>query len=146
MKTKFIFLSIFLLTAGVIFSQNKNAPKSIISSNSVIKKYHGLDELRGMQKGELLNLYTERIKVLVKTLPYMALATKSGTTLSDLGVPNSSDNRKLMEAQEQITNEYLKVAENFQKNILPYADKDVLISSILFFESTMKSFYELNEL
>lgn len=145
MKIKYVFLSVFIFTTGVIFSQNKNAPKSIISSSAVIKKYHGLDELKAMQKGELLDLYAERVQVLVKTIPYMALATKSGTTLNDLGVPNNSDSRKVMETQEAETNKYLKATANFQKKIMPYSDKDVLIASILFYESTMKSFYEFND-
>ena len=86
MNTKVVFLSVFLFTAGVVFSQNKNAPRSIISSSASIKKYHGLYELRGMQKGELLELYVERIQVLVKTLPYIALATKPSVTIADLMV------------------------------------------------------------
>ena len=45
-----------------------------------------------------------------------------------------------------IHEEYLKISSNFQKKILPYTDKDVLISSILYYESTMKSFHEYNDL
>lgn len=146
MKAKVVFLSIFLVTTTVIFSQNKNAPKSIIASNSLIKKFHGLDELKALKKGDLINLYSERVQVLIKTLPYMAVATKSGTTLSDLGVQNSAESRKIIEMQEEATSDFLKITANFQKNILPYADKDALIASILFYESTMKSFYELNNL
>ena len=76
----------------------------------------------------------------------MALATKSGATLTDLGVPNNSVIKKVLETQDKATEEYLKISSNFQKKILPYTDKDVLISSILYYESTMKSFHEYNDL
>jgi len=47
-----------------------------------------------MQKGELLALYNERLQVLVRTLPYIALATKPGMTVSDLAIPLNSENKK----------------------------------------------------
>jgi hypothetical protein len=131
---------------SVTFSQNKNAVKSIISSDASIKKYHDLDELKSMQKGELLELYTERIKVLVKTLPYIALATKAGITITDLGIPNDSDNRKIMDAQREGTNNYLETTVDFQKKMLPYSDKDNLIAAILFYENTLKSLHEFEGL
>ncbi|WP_413999767.1 hypothetical protein ACMDB5_04210 [Flavobacterium sp. W1B] len=146
MKIKVIVLSVFLFTSGVVFSQNKNAPRSIISSSASIKKYHGLDELKAMQKGELLELYVERIQVLVKTLPYIALATKPGVTIADLGIPNNPDNRKAMEGQAEGTNSFLQLTVDFQRRMLPYSDKDNLISAILFYENTMKSLHEFNDL
>lgn len=146
MKTKIIFLSVFLFTASLGFSQNKNAPRSIISSSASIKKYHGLDELRGMQKGELLELYVERIQVLVKILPYIALATKPGVTITDIGIPNNAENKKSMEAQVEGTTTFLALTVDFQRRILPYSDKDNLIAAILFYENTMKSLHEFNEL
>ena len=73
-----------LLTTGAVSAQAKNAPRSIISTTALIRKYHDQKELSGMQKGELLELYIERIKVLVKTLPYIALVTKPGVTMADL--------------------------------------------------------------
>ncbi|PRZ26218.1 MULTISPECIES: hypothetical protein [Flavobacterium] len=146
MNTKVVFLSVFLFTAGVVFSQNKNAPRSIISSSASIKKYHGLDELRGMQKGELLELYVERIQVLVKTLPYIALATKPGVTIADLGIPTNNENRKAMESQAEGTSAFLDLTVDFQRRMLPYSDKENLISAILFYENTMKSLHEFNDL
>lgn len=146
MNTKVVFLSVFLFTAGIVFSQNKNAPRSIISSSASIKKYHGLDELRGMQKGELLELYVERIQVLVKTLPYIALATKPGVTIADLGIPTNNENRKAMEGQAEGTSAFLELTVDFQRRMLPYSDKENLVSAILFYENTMKTLHEFNDL
>ncbi|HEX9151754.1 MAG TPA: hypothetical protein VF842_06700, partial [Flavobacterium sp.] len=120
MKGKIIFFSVFFLIAtGIVSAQDKNAPKSIISTSALIKKYHDQKELQEMKKGELLELYIERIKVLVKTLPYIALATKPGVTMSDLGIPNDADNRKILATQEQSTTDFLDVTVAFQRRMVP---------------------------
>ncbi|SHG00266.1 hypothetical protein SAMN05444396_103361 [Flavobacterium segetis] len=146
MKTKIIFLTLFMLTASFAFSQNKNTPRSIISSGAAIKKYHELEELKRMQKGELLDLYVERIQVLVKTLPYIALATKPGITIADLGIPYNSENKKTMEDQADATASFLDTTVNFQRKMVPYSDKDNLISAILFYENTMRALHEFSSL
>ena len=52
--------------AGVATAQNKDAPKSIISQDVGISKYHDRKELEQMQKGVLLGLYNERIEIIIK--------------------------------------------------------------------------------
>ena len=57
----------FLLVAGVGQAQGrKGEPKSIISKDVSISKYHDLKELEDMQKGKLLVLYNERIEIIIK--------------------------------------------------------------------------------
>ncbi|MCV9932349.1 hypothetical protein OIU80_08640 [Flavobacterium sp. LS1R47] len=146
MKGKIIFLSIFLmLSTEMVSSQAKNAPQSIISTTALIRKYHDQKELKGMQKGELLELYIERIKVLVKTLPYIALATKPGVTMADLGIPMDSENKKIQDAQVSSTNSFLDVTVEFQRKMMPYSDKDNLVAAILFYENTLKTLHLFNE-
>ena len=69
--------------------------------------------------------------VLVKILPYIALATKPGVTITDIGIPNNSENKKAMEAQADGTSAFLLLTVDFQRRMLPYSDKDNLISAIL---------------
>jgi hypothetical protein len=146
MKGKIIFLSIFLmLSTEMVSSQAKNAPQSIISTTALIRKYHDQKELNGMQKGELLELYIERIKVLVKTLPYIALATKPGVTMADLGIPMDSENKKIQDAQVSSTNSFLDVTVEFQRKMMPYSDKGNLVAAILFYENTLKTLHLFNE-
>ncbi|WP_372756907.1 hypothetical protein [Mariniflexile sp.] len=145
MKTKIILFSILLfLIAGVSFAQKKYEPKSIIDEKVAIKKYHKKEELGRMQKGELLTLYSERIEVLTKTLPYIAFATKPGITMTTLGIPNDSDNRKILDNQFDATDDYLKATSEFHERILPYSDTSKLISAIIFFEEIMKSLHEFS--
>ncbi|MGC1203740.1 MAG: hypothetical protein WA839_02510 [Flavobacteriaceae bacterium] len=143
-KTILICFSFFLI-AGVGFAQKKNAPKSIIPEGVSIKKYHNKSDLERMGKGELLGLYTERIESLVKLLPYIAFATKPGVTLSTLGIPNDSDNRKMLDNQFEASDSFLEATREFQEVILPYSDTKNLISAILFYEETMKSLHEYSE-
>jgi hypothetical protein len=98
-----------------------------------------------MPKKELLELCIERASVITKTLPYVALATKPGVTLVDLGIPDEADYRKLLDTQEEATFTYLETTTNFQRKILPYADKNKLISAILFYEGLLKSLHEFEE-
>jgi hypothetical protein len=147
MKGKIIFFSMcVLLTTTFVSAQDKNAPKSIISTTALIKKYHDQKELQEMKKGELLELYIERIKVLVKTLPYIALATKPGVTMSDLGIPNDAENRNILDEQSSGTAAFLELTVNFQRRMVPYSDKNDLMAAILFYETTLKSLHEFKDL
>ena len=146
MKVKIILISFSLfLATGISFAQKKKEPKSIINENVAIKKYHSKGDLERMQKGELLVLYIERIESLVKTLPYIAFATKPGVTMSTLGIPNDNDNRKILDSQFEATDDYLETTVNFQKTILPYSDTSNLVEAILFYEEIMKSLHEYSE-
>jgi hypothetical protein len=147
MKSKIIFISIIiLLVSATSFAQQKNAPQSIISRTAIIKKYYDKKELSELPKGALLELCIERVSVLAKTLPYIALATKSGTTMTDHGIPNNSEYRKAFESQEENTKNYLEITGDYQKKILPYSDKDDLVKAILFYENILKSLHEFDEM
>lgn len=153
MKVKVILISFsFFLITGIGFAQKndepkkkKNEPKSIISDGVSIKKYHSNEELNGMQKGELLVLYKERIESLIRTLPYIAFATKPGVTMSTLGIPNDNDNRKLLEDQFEATDDFIESNTEFQSIILPYSDTSNLVAAILFYEEIMKTLHEYSE-
>ncbi|MGL2987978.1 hypothetical protein ACSVH5_10305 [Flavobacterium sp. RSSA_27] len=145
MKGKIIFLGLVaLLTVGVASAQTK-APQSIISRTAIIKKYYTKPELETMQKGPLLELYIERIKVLVKTLPYIALVSKPGVTLTDLGIPEDANNTKALNTQTEGMNAFIDVTVDFQRKMVPYADKGNLITAILFYEETLKSLNSIGE-
>jgi len=146
MKTKVLLLSMCLcLVSAISFAQKRNEPKSIIKEDIAIKKYHNKEELERLPKGELLVLYVERIESLIETLPYIAFATKPGVTMSTLGIPNNSDNRKILERKFDDSADFLKSNTEFQDAILPYSDTSNLISAILFYEEIMKSLHEYSE-
>lgn len=143
---KIIFLSLFMLFAvGNVNAQGKK-PKSIIStSGAALRKFHEKSELDGMQKGQLLELYKERIKVLVNILPYIALTNKPGMTMTDVGIPDTAENNKALDAQQANTLEFVNATLEFQSLMTPYADKGNLVSSILYYESMLRELNQLNE-
>ena len=146
MKVKIILFSIILfLFTGIGFAQKKKLPKSFISEKTSIGKYHNKGELDRMQKGELIALYSERVQVLVKTLPYVAFATKPGVTMATLGIPTSNDNKKALDGQFESTDNYLENTNEFHKEYLPYSDTGNLIAGILFYEEIMKSLHQYND-
>ncbi len=145
MKGKIIFFGLVLFFVVGFASAQTKVPQSIISRTALVKKYHSKPELENLQKGPLLELYIERIKVLVKTLPYIALVSKPGVTLTDLGIPEDANNTKALTAQSDSMNAFLDVTVEFQRKMLPYADKGNLISAILFYEETLKSLNTLGE-
>nr|WP_321235011.1 hypothetical protein [uncultured Psychroserpens sp.] len=146
MKTKSTLLSvIFLLMISIGFAQKKNAPVNIISGKVNISKYHSHDELNRMTKGELLTLYIERIEVIVNILPNIAFATKPGVTMGSLGIPETKENKKALEANREASVNYFDSTVEFQTSILPYSDTRDLIAAILFYEETLKSLHTYND-
>jgi|UniRef100_UPI00404B245D hypothetical protein len=145
MKTKITILSIvFMLITSIGFAQ-KDEPQSIISGKVSIAKYHDREQLDKMQKGQLLELYNERIEVIVKILPNIAFATKPGVTMTSLGIPDTKENRKALEDNIQASKTYFDSTIDFQKRVLPYSDKSSLISAILFYEETLKALHTYND-
>lgn len=146
MKTKIVLVSavLFLMTS-IGFAQKKNDDQSIINGRVSIKKYYTKEELQSLQKGELLALYAERIETLIETLPYIAFATKPGITMSSLGIPNDSGNKKVLEAKYASTADFLQSINEFYAKILPYSDSNKLIAAILYYEDILKSLHQYSE-
>lgn len=147
MKNKIILIGVFfLISTTAAFAQPKTVkPRSIISITSSFKTYNERKALEGMLKGELIELYKERIKMLINILPNIALASKPGISLADIGVPDSAENKKALEDHTASTNEFLNNTIAFQSKMLSYSDKVVLINCILFYESTLKQLNVLND-
>lgn len=143
-KSTLLILTFFLL-ASISFAQSKKVSMNIINGKVNISKYHSHDELDKKSKGELLTLYTERIKVIVNILPNIAFATKPGITMSDLGIPDTKENKKALENNLEASVNYFDSTIEFQKTILPYSDTRDLIAAILFYEETLKSLHTYND-
>lgn len=145
---KIIFLSLFFFIAFGSANAQKTPVKSkpIISTSGVaMKKYHEQSELEGMAKGQLIELYIERNKVLINLLPYIALTSKPGITMQDVGIPNNPENNKIMDNQTLNTKTFLDGTISFQKTMLPYADKGTIITAILYYESMLRELNQANQ-
>jgi len=138
MKTKpALFSIIFFVMINFGFAQ-KGSSLSIINGRVGIAKYHNSEDLKRLPKGELLDLYIQRIEVIIKILPNIAFTTKPGVTLGSLGIPDDKDNVKALLNSHEAFDSYFDSTIEFQSKILPYSDKGDLIAAILFYESTLK--------
>lgn len=146
MKTRnILFTAIFFMILSIGYAQKEKAKIKLITGKVSISKYHSLEELKKIPKGDLLTLYTERIEVIVNILPNIAFATKPNVTMSSLGIPETKENKKALEANEKASVEYFDSTIQFQKSILPYSDSKDLIAAILFYEETLKSLHTYND-
>ena len=91
-----------------------------------------------------MKLYIERMKLIVRILPKIALATKPGVTTKDLGILDPSDNKKALLSHRESTQEYLDTSVGYLRKMLPFCDKGELINAILFYEQTLKSLKEID--
>ena len=146
LRSKFNVLTVVvLLCTTFAFAQRNKEQPSIIEGYVAINKYHDREELDSMQKGELLDLYNTRIEVIIKILPNIAFATKPGVTMSSLGIPDTKENRNALKDNKKASTTYFRNTIEFQKIVLPYSDKDDLISAILFYEDTLKGLHTYND-
>lgn len=146
LKSKLNLLTIALLLITTLsIAQKKGSQPFIISGDVAIDKYHEREELENMQKGKLLILYNRRIEVIIKILPNIAFATKPGTTMGSLGIPDTKKNRSALEDNNEATTTYFENTIEFQKIVLPYSDKNNLISAILFYEETLKALHTYDD-
>lgn len=137
----------FLGMATFAFAQkkDKNAPAvpltsnlTYVSADAKIDKYHTEEELKKLGKIELTTLYLQRVKVLTEILPFLALHTKPGATLKEIGIPETDANIKHMEKEVTNKQSYLAAVGETLDDIIPFADKVNIIWSIMLYEDLIK--------
>jgi hypothetical protein len=131
------FLAVFLLTSVDTVAQDKNGSKVVINIRG-ISKFHDLKELQAMNKGQLMPLYIERVKILFSVIQYFGITNKSGVTYQDLGIPESKENVSALQSENENRTVFLNNNANFLKSILPYSDTSNIIDAILFYEEVLK--------
>jgi hypothetical protein len=136
---KNLVLVLFIIVSNFAFGQkDKAAALTYVNANAKISKYHTEDELKQMGKIELTQLYMDRVSVITEIVPYLALHTKPGATLKEMGIPETTLNKEHMEKEVKNKGNYLSAVQNTLDDIIPYADKTNIIWSILFFEDFIK--------
>lgn len=146
MKMKLIVVA-FVGVSTLAFAQkkDKNAPVvpltsnlTYVSADAKIDKYHSEEELKKLGKIELTTLYLQRVKVLTEILPFLALHTKPGATLKEIGIPETETNIKHMEKEVTNKQSYLAAVGETLDDIIPFADKVNIIWSIMLYEDIIK--------
>jgi len=134
MKSITIFLAIFFTATG--FAQTKK--NVFFDRSTLITKFHTIDELEDLKKGELVKLYIERANEIITVLPYIALTNEADVSLSDIGIKESSNNLKLLKKHHETTTEAFESTGNLITEFIPYADTEKIVWSILYYEEMIK--------
>lgn len=137
MKKTILTIAVFIVLISSLNAQVKR--KGVLFDNSkLITRFHTIDELQDLNKGELIELYLERTREIFVVLPYLSLSNRPGTSLSDIGIKEDSDNLKVVEKNNEIADRAFEYTTNTIKELVPYSDTDKIIWSILYFEEMIK--------
>ena len=120
MKHIILILSIALFTS-ISFAQDSNV---LFEKEKSTLKFHTIEDLAQLKKGQLLELYISRVYEITTVLPYMSLTNEPGTTLGDLGIREDSDNIKILEKQHEVNVAAFKYAKETMTQFIAYADTD----------------------
>lgn len=119
------------------FSQKRDDAVFFLPKDQ-IKKFHTLNDLQNLKKGELLDLYSKRFHEIIAALPYIALTNEPGVRLSDIGIKEDHDHKKLLKKNVEESEDYLETTNETIENLIAYADTERLILSILYYEEIIK--------
>lgn len=134
MKNLIIILLVTLFTS-LSYAQPKNV---LFEKEKKTLKFHTIEELAQLKKGQLIDLYISRVYEISTVLPFMSLTNEPNVTLGDLGIREDSDNLKILEKQHEVNEAAFKYAEETMTQFIAYADTDKIILSVLYFEEIIK--------
>ena len=150
-KLSFIVFLVSMFAGANTFAQKekeKGGTPTItyVNTDAVLKKVYTKDELELLGKLELTTIYQERIAIITEVLPYLALHSKPGATLKDMSIPQTPANLSHLEKEVKNKQVYVASVNETLVDIIPYADKQNIIWSILFFQDIIlrSSNYNVN--
>lgn len=135
MKLFFVSVFFFLAISSGFAQSKKNV---YFDHNTLVKKFHTIDELEGLKKGQLIALYIDRVREVITILPYLALTNKPGVSLSDGGIKETPNNLKVLDKHHQAIIKSSKETSDMISEFVPYADTEKIVWSILYFEDVIK--------
>lgn len=137
-KLSFIALLVFMFTGVNTFAQKEKEKSgttmTYVAADAVLKKVYTKEELDALGKLELTTIYQERVAIITEVLPYLALHSKPGATLTDMSIPQTPANLSHLEKEVKNKQVYVASVNETLVDIIPYADKQNIIWSILFFQ------------
>lgn len=133
-----IFSTILFTICILNFSHAQVRKNVFFEQNALVNKFHTIDELENMKKGELIKLYGDRVREITIVIPYLALTNEAGVTLSDIGIKEDSDHLKSLDKHHISAQEAFSSTNNLISEFIPYADTEKIVWAILYFEEVIK--------
>ncbi|GAA0717397.1 hypothetical protein [Aquimarina litoralis] len=125
-----------------LFIQNTHGQKKdeaiFFQKKHQITKFHTISDLENLKKGELIKLYQDRIKEIVTVLPFLSLTNEPDVRLADLGIKEDSGHIKSLKKSTETAEEAVNVFQTSIEELVPYADTEKIILTILYFEDIIK--------
>ncbi len=115
-------------------TKSSKSENTYVSANAKLSKVHTKEELDKLGKIELTEIYKERISIISEIVPYLALHPKPGASLKEMGIPQTTENGTHLEKEVKNKAAYIASVNETLDDIIPYADKQNIIWSIMFFE------------
>ncbi len=103
-----------------------------------ISKFHTINDLEVLKKGELIKLYKDRVEEIMTILPLISLTNEAGVKLSDIGIKEDSRHLKILKSNTEATEKNLTTTKEVIEELVPYADTEKIIWTILYFEDIIK--------
>ncbi|SEL17853.1 hypothetical protein SAMN04487910_1945 [Aquimarina amphilecti] len=137
LKSKLLMSFIFFLSIQYMNGQQKDEA-IFFKQKDQITKFHTIGDLEDLKKGQLIKLYQDRIKEIITVLPFLSLTNEPGVRLSDLGIKEDSGHIKSLKKSVETNKEAIDATQNSIEELVPYADTEKIILTILYFEEIIK--------
>ncbi|TSE08156.1 MULTISPECIES: hypothetical protein [Aquimarina] len=128
---------ILFITTSITFGQQAN-PAVFFTQRDQINKFHTISDLQSLKKGELINLYQDRVKEIMTILPFLSLTNEAGVRLGDIGIKEDSRHLKVLKNTTESIRDNLETIDTMVEELIPYADTEKIISTILYYEEIIK--------
>ncbi|GAA4274008.1 hypothetical protein GCM10022258_33020 [Aquimarina gracilis] len=103
-----------------------------------VSRFHTIGDLEAMKKGELIEIYKDRVEEIMTVLPLLSLTNEAGVRLRDIGIKEDSRHVKILKNNKETTEKGLEVTRETIEELVPYADTEKIIWTILYFEEIIK--------
>ncbi|MDH7445303.1 hypothetical protein [Aquimarina sp. 2201CG14-23] len=137
LKSNLLLGFIFFLLIQCTYGQTKNEAV-FFTQKDQINKFHTISDLENLRKGDLIKLYQKRVREIVTIIPFLSLTNEPEVRLGDLGIKEDSDHLKTLKKSVTATQEALDTIEISIEELVPYADTEKIILTILYFEEIIK--------
>jgi len=137
LNSKLLISFIFLLSIHCIYGQQKDGVVFFLQKDQ-INKFHTINDLENLKKGQLIKLYQDRVREIITILPFLSLTNEPGVRLGDLGIKEDANHIKVLNKSIEGNQKSLKTTLNSIEELVPYADTEKIILTILYFEEIIK--------
>jgi hypothetical protein len=125
----------FFVTVALVFGLGISA----MAQNEGPTTHFTIGVLDQMGKLELSRIYVTQVSKLNMLLPYIPFNQKGdAVSLAGMGIPDTKDNNGFIKQLDTSSGSHNETLDQTLNIIIPYADKNDIIKSILFLQSTIE--------